>query len=181
MYSVVDVNFFNIVDEKPTSDGKLGESLLSKDLNAYTLKCALAPKASCETLESSSCSPSPIPLRYAEKISGSHLHNQVLDNTQTENDTTLKILRQTAMDFENKGFKKENNQEELVERDCKNGTISEVSDTKYSNEKSPFLEQNDSEQNNDGDNYNRHCSTLTTNVIANISNSPTISKTFRDV
>ena len=87
------------------------------------------------------------------------------------------------MDFENNGFtlKKENNQEELVEKDCKNGTISEVSDTKFSNERSPFLQHNDSEQNNDGENYNLHCSTLTTNVIANISNSPTISKTLRDV
>ena len=174
--------FFNILGVKPISDGKIGTSQLT-DLNEYTLKCALAPKASCETLESSSCCPSPIPVRYGEKISGSHLHNQVLDHTETENDTTLTRLRQRSMDFDNKGFtlKKENNQEELGERDCKNETTSEVSDNKFSDERSPFLQQNDSEENNDVDNYNHHCSTLTTNVIANISNSPTTSKKLRDV
>ena len=164
------------------SDGKIG-SLPLTGLDTYTLNCALAPKASCETLESSSSCPSPSPLRYGGNISGSHLHNQLLDNTQTENDKALTRLSLRAKDFENKDFrlKKENSREELGERDSQNGTKSEVSDTEFSNERSPFLQQNESEQNNDADDYSHHCSTLTTNVIATISNSPTTSKKLRDV
>ena len=181
LYNFVGGNNFNIVGESPTSDGKIGTSPLT-GLDTYTLNCALAPKASCETLESASSYPSPSPLRYGENISDSHLRNQLLDNTETENDKTLaSSLR--AKDFENKDFrlKKENSREELGERDCKNGTKSEVSDTKFINERSPFLQQNESEHNNDADDYSHHCSTLTTNVIATISNSPTTSKKLRDV
>ena len=105
-------------------------------------------------------------------------NNPIVLNKNSTNDlVNYGIDGDTKHSISDKDLNKDNS----VDVTTNGATIEDVGQ-KILCEKTPFLHHMDSEDNNDTiDNSNQNCSTLTSNVIAKISNPQMLSKNFRDV